>query len=100
MGMARQLEYHDGARADSDDSFDWYAKRSEEAAIGFVSAVDEAMVRIMANPERCPKTLAECRCCSLKKYPFRVVFREEYDRIVVIAVAHAKRRPGYWKDRR
>lgn len=33
--MTKEIEYVAGARADFDESFDWYAKRSEDAAIGF-----------------------------------------------------------------
>ena len=38
--------------------------------------------------------------CPVKRFPFRIVFRVVENRILVVAVAHAKRRPGYWKDRR
>jgi hypothetical protein len=35
----------------------------------------------------------------LKRYPYFVVFRELPRKIQIIAVAHAKRRPGYWTKR-
>ena len=35
----------------------------------------------------------------LKKFPFRIVYRSIGDRVLVVAIAHAKRRPGYWRDR-
>ena len=35
----------------------------------------------------------------LRKYPFALVYRCEEDGIVVVAVAHNRQRPGYWKDR-
>lgn len=97
--MPMGVEYLSGARADFDESFDWYAKRSARAAIRFVLAVDKAIELIAADPGRFPKTYAGCRYCSLKRYPFTVVFREEIDRLVIVAMAHAKRRPGYWRRR-
>jgi len=36
---------------------------------------------------------------ALNQYPFRIVFRDQPDRLVIIALAHAKRRPGYWHER-
>jgi hypothetical protein len=33
------------------------------------------------------------------KFPFQIVFRHEADRVHIVAVAHSKRRPGYWRDR-
>jgi hypothetical protein len=35
----------------------------------------------------------------LKRYPFFVIFREFPRKIEILAVAHAKRRPGYWAKR-
>jgi plasmid stabilization system protein ParE len=98
--MARTVEFLDGARLDFDDSFAWYAERSVGAAIGFASAVDEAIDKVTAEPSRFPSTHGGCRYCSLNRYPFRIVFRDEPDRLVVVALAHAKRSPGYWRGRR
>jgi hypothetical protein len=33
------------------------------------------------------------------RFPYRVVYRNRPDEIVVVAVAHLRRRPGYWKNR-
>ena len=97
--MAKTVEYHSSARADFDESFDWYAQRSVGAAIGFVAAVDEAIDKIAADAGRFPSTHGGCQYCSLNRYPFRLVFRDEPERLIVVAVAHAKRRPGYWHGR-
>lgn len=63
--MAKAIEYLGGARVDFDESFDWYAKRSVGAAIGFASAVDEAIDKIVVDPGRFPSTFGGCRYCSL-----------------------------------
>ena len=85
--MAKPVEYHDGARVDFDESFEWYSERSEKAAVGFAAAADEAIEKVIAAPTRFPTTFGGCRYCSLRRYPFRIVFREEPNRIVVVAVA-------------
>lgn len=97
--MAKPLEFLDGARVDFDESFNWYAARSAGAAIGFAAAVDEAIEKIEANPARFPPTRSGCRYCPLARYPFRVVFLDQVHRLVVVAIAHAKRRPRYWRGR-
>jgi len=97
--MAKPIEYLQGARADFDESFNWYAERSAGAAIGFASAVDDALELIVTDPNRFPSIHGGCAYCALKRYPYRVVFRDEPGRIVVVAIAHAKRRPGYWRAR-
>jgi plasmid stabilization system protein ParE len=97
--MAKAVEYHPGARTDHDQPFDWYAERSDRAALGFLAAVDEAIDRIVADPNAFPAAPAGCRFASLRRYPFRIVFRDDLSQILIVAVAHAKRRPNYWKKR-
>jgi len=97
--MGKIVEYLAEARVDFDVSFDWYRHRSERAALGFCAAVDAALDQILADPSRFPLIHGECRYCPLRRYPFRIVFRAEADRLVVVALVHAKRRPGFWHDR-
>jgi toxin ParE1/3/4 len=97
--MPKPVEYLEGAREDFDESFDYYRNRSAGAGLGFTAAVDEAIDQILANPGRFPFTHGGCRYSALHRYPFRIVFRDETDRVVIVAVAHAKRRPDYWHGR-
>ena len=97
--MAKPVEYHEDARVDFDESFDYYRKRSVGAALGFTAAVDEAIDQILANPGRFASTHGGCRYCALHRYPFRIIFRDEPNRLVIVAIAHAKRRPDYWHGR-
>jgi len=93
------VDYLPAARHDFDQSFDWYAARSAQAAIRFANAVDAALAIIAAHPERFPAIDEAHRECLVARYPFRVVYRLTENRILIVAVAHAKRRPDYWKDR-
>jgi plasmid stabilization system protein ParE len=88
-----------GARRDFDESFDWYAARSPTAALHFANAVDAALANIAANPRQFGRVDDEHWQCPLKRFPFRIVYRVLVDRILVVAIAHTSRRPGYWKDR-
>jgi plasmid stabilization system protein ParE len=93
------VDYVSGARRDFDESFDWYAERSIQAALRFVTAVDAAIAKIAADPTHFASPDGIHRECPVKKFPFRIVYRVVENRIVVMAIAHAKRRPGYWRDR-
>jgi hypothetical protein len=39
------------------------------------------------------------RSKGVSGFPYRVVYFVDGDLLTVVAVAHAKRRPGYWRDR-
>lgn len=50
-------------------------------------------------PEQHAKSVSGTRRALLRKFPFLVVFRESRAIIEIIAVAHGRRKPGYWKSR-
>jgi len=58
---------------------------------GFVSAA--------TTPLLYPPYLHGTRRVLLKRFPYFIVFFDWQDEIYIVAVAHAKRRPGYWKRR-
>jgi plasmid stabilization system protein ParE len=93
------VDYLPGAWRDFDESFDWYAERSALAAVRFADAVDAALAKVCANPTHFRSNDGVHRECSLKKFPFRIVYRLIEDRVLVVAIAHAKRRPGFWRNR-
>lgn len=94
-----RISFHPEATAELEASVDWCAERSPGAARDFCVAVDVALASIEADPERFVRIDARHRSCSVRRFPFQIVFRYGDDRIHVIAVAHAKRRPGYWRNR-
>jgi plasmid stabilization system protein ParE len=95
-----ELLIGEGAEADYADSLRWYAERSKRAAEGFEAEFAKALSAIAANPERFPLWDSRHRFYLMKRYPFYVVYRETAQgRWLIVAVAHARRRPGYWSAR-
>ena len=72
-----------------------YLERSAEVADAFMAELDAAIERIEQGPSRWPPYLGGTRRYLLHRFPFFVVFREAALRIEIVAVAHARRRPGY-----
>jgi hypothetical protein len=66
----------------------------------FVAAVDLVLRAIADHPERFPLLQEpDIRSAKVKRFPYRVVYMVVGADIDVIAVAHAKRRPAYWRRR-
>ena len=65
----------------------------------FVDAVDATLVRMTANPTKFISSDGVHRECPVKKFPFRIVYRLIDNRVLIVAIAHAKRRPDYWRNR-
>lgn len=80
-------------------AYDWYASRSQSAADAFQEELQNAGNHIQQSPERWAHYLFGTRRCLLKRFPFVIIYRVTTERIEVIAIAHGRRRPGYWKDR-
>lgn len=97
--MARQLEYLGEALGEAESAASWYAEQSPLAAAGFARELDAAIVAIEAFPEAWPSLDHRPRRYVLRRFPFSVVYRVEATRILVVAVAHGHRRPGYWTPR-
>ena len=88
------------AEDDYSDSLNWYAERSSEAARRFEEEFLDAIEAISANPYRYPWIDDRHRFCLLRHFPFQVIYRElPSSQLLIVAVAHTSRRPGYWRDR-
>jgi plasmid stabilization system protein ParE len=97
--VQREVDLHPDAIEEARAAHEWYGERSTAAAEGFLAELDAAIERLSTYSEICPPYLHGTKRYLLKRFPYLVVFRQIEDRIQVIAVAHGRRRPGYWKDR-
>ncbi|MEK6608544.1 MAG: type II toxin-antitoxin system RelE/ParE family toxin [Myxococcota bacterium] len=97
--MTPALEFHPEALDDARAAHDWYLRRSPEAARAFLAEIDRAASVIVENPDAWPPYLHGTRRYLLQRFPFSVVYRAGQTIVHVVAVAHARRRPGYWSAR-
>lgn len=93
--MSFSYAFHEQAQKDYEDSLTWYLERSEQAAAGFVDAVDFALAQICAYPTRWRTTYKHYHEIGLKKYPFVIIYSiNQEDKIIMIwKVFHHKRNP-------
>ena len=79
----------------------WYRERDASVAGRFRDAVDSATNRIAADADSHPVFVDDICWVRVRNFPYMLVFvRESSDSLLVLALAHAKRRPGYWRRRR
>lgn len=98
--MARlPVEFHPDARIDAIEAYDWYAERSQQVADTFQQELQDTGRAIQDSPERWAKYLSGTRRYVMKRFPFVVVYRVAAERVEIMAVAHGRRKPGYWKER-
>ncbi len=78
----------------------WYARRSPTAEARFVAAVQAAVRLIDANPSVGSPLRGPYRWVRVRRYPYLLHYEQAGPTTAqVYAVAHARRRPGYWLRR-
>lgn len=95
----KPLRVHPAALDEAEAATDWYARRSVSAARMFLDELDRAIDQIAENPYRYRAYESGTRCMVMRRFPFPIVFRDTDTGLEIIAVAHGRRRPGYWRDR-
>jgi toxin ParE1/3/4 len=87
------------------------ARELEEATVFYESRVTglgksllDEVQRTVSLIERYPNAGAaisrNVRRVRLDRFPYSIVYRRSADTLVVIALAHHRRRPGYWHGRK
>ena len=96
---SRHIDIHPEAIAEAKAANLWYRERSASAAEAFLAELDLAVEAIAGNPEMWPRYVYGTRRYIFHRFPFYLVYRETAGRLEIIAVAHGRRKPGYWKRR-
>ncbi len=95
------LRIHRLAVAEIDHEVDYYESR--ETGLGTqpedkIAAVYALLLRFpMAAPQW--RNRPDRRCVVLDQFPFTIPYQLKGDDIVILALAHMSRRPGYWSRR-
>lgn len=98
--MSLSVEFHPDAQEDLYGAMDWY--NNERAGLGstFVTAVERTVQTVAASPMVGSSVGKELRRILVPTFPYSVIYAVEEQRLWIVAVAHFRRRPTYWRDRR
>lgn len=97
--MNRDIIVHIEAEAEILQALAWYAERSAVAARAFVQELSRMVVLAARAPETWPRSYGNTRHIVFPRFPFDLVFRMKGDTMEIVAVAHQRRRPSYWRNR-
>ena len=102
--MTGRVRFEDEADAEYREAGRWYEERRVGLGAEFFDAVKAALRRCTDFPHagtpvpKVPDTL-RVRRQAVSRFPFHVVYLESNNVIRVLAIAHDRRKPGYWKNR-
>lgn len=92
--------FHPAAAREYADALEWYAARGEALGSVFQQEVERAIRLVAASPERWPRFGVRHRRLLLRRFPYFLIYLRHQTQIFIVAVAHARRKPRYWRRRR
>jgi toxin ParE1/3/4 len=93
------VAFHEDALAEFRAAAIRYARRNPALAIRFIESVEDAIRRIVDTPTTWRIIDDGVRRCLTHVFPYGVLYSIEGQGILILAVAHCSREPGYWKAR-
>lgn len=87
------------AEAEIGEAFLWYFERSSIAAEAFRTETLEAIDRLAVDALMWPEDEDAIRRHVLRHFPYTVFYEILGGTVTVLAVAHQRRKPGYWHTR-
>lgn len=77
----------------------FYDSASVGLGVDFLDDVQQRIDNLREYPKSGTQIAPQLRRKLLHKFPFSIIYSEEADGIVIVSLAHHRRRPGYWQSR-
>lgn len=94
-----RVEFAPEAQAEFEDSERYYTAQVPGLGERFRTEIKNALRRVRNWPLACPIECSDIRRCVLSRFPYKLLYAVEPDRIYIVAVAHMHRKPEYWVER-
>ena len=77
----------------------YYENEAPGVGLAFIAEVHRAISVVTSHPRSARKVRGNIRSKALFHFPYSLLYSIEADVILIVAVAHNKRRPMYWRCR-
>ena len=81
------------------EAYQWYFERSPVAADAFRTEVFDKIDALAEDADTWPKDDVGVYCRILNPFPYTVHYDLVGSDVTVLAIAHQRRKPGYWARR-
>ena len=87
------------AQMELDEAIAWYAEQAPGLGDAFLIETLRTLRLVEQFPQAWHPLTSEIRRCRLRRFPYSVVYTQDGPAILVLAIAHHHRKPGYSKSR-
>lgn len=98
--MTLPVVFHDIAEEELNEAAAYYARARPGLGDAFLAEVQRAVDELLVTPLAGTLVDKEVRWWLVRRFPYSVLYRVRDDHIRILAIAHQKRRPFYWRGRR
>lgn len=96
----KPLHISSEAWSDLDEALQWYAKRGSHLPRQLITDVEQTIEKISQRPEhgmRYPRRNE--RFWRTQRFPYLIIYEVRTSELFIIAIAHERRKPGFWRGR-
>ena len=94
-----RYSFHPEAEAEFHEAIDYYERCQESLGHDFAVEVYSTICSIIDYPLAWPVLTGTVRRCLTSRFPYGIIYSVEGAEILILAVMHLHRAPGYWKRR-
>ncbi len=94
------VEFHPEAAEEFEADVDWYEAREIGLGLDFAAEVNAAIRLAAAMPHTWMRLSGDVRRVLVNRFPYGVLYEPGKTSVLVLAVMHLRREPGYWMTRR
>lgn len=92
------IKFTKAAQIEFQDAIDYYNEQSSGLGQKFAEEVKKAIKRITRFVNSYTKFSENTRRSLLKRFPYGIIYSYDNEEVLIIAIMHLHRKPGYWKS--
>ena len=98
--MAYNYSLHTGAKEDIEEAISYYSDINPTLSEDLLNEFYQTIALVLKRPFLFPATRKKYRKVPLHRFPYKIFYVIKKEEIIVLAFAHHKRKPNYWKKRK
>ena len=98
--MSQRFSFNGLALQELREAATFYSQESPKLGEAFLKEVERALSQLREFPNSCPLVSRTVRKKVLRRFPYKILYSLHSNEIRILAIAHQKRRPFYWRGRR
>lgn len=95
----KDYEFLEPAQIELEEEVKYFNEQQGGLGYEFAKEIAGTITRILEYPEAWTKLSKRTRRCRTKRFPYGVIYQIRANKILIVAIAHLRRKPFYWRDR-